>query len=112
MQEQGVLIRRGVSEVPHRVLGKGLILWGHSQALVIGEEHLLGCLAPAGDLVAVHAEGACLFGMALHCFCRPAQVVLGHEVGVDVVVSDGAVLVGSRDTVDAKLVGGGIVVPQ
>ena len=79
VQEQGVLVRRGVSEVPDLVFGKGFVLRGHSQALVVGDEHLLGCLA---------------------------------EVGVDVVVGEGAVLVGSGDAVDAEPVGGGVEVPE
>ena len=108
VQEQRVLIRRGGSEVPHLVLGKGLILWGHFQALVVGDEHLLGCLAPAGGLIGIHAKGACLLGMALHRLCRPAQIVLGHEVGVDVVVGQRAILIGSGDAIDAKPVGGGV----
>ena len=108
VQEQGVLVRRGVGEVPYLVFGKGLGLRGHSEALVIRDEHLLGCLAPSGGLVGVHAECACLLGIALHPLCRPAQVALGHKVGVDVVVSDGTVLVGSGDSIDAELVGGGV----
>ena len=112
VQEQGVLVRRGVGEVPHLVFGKGLVLWGHSQAFVVGDEHLLGCLAPSGCLVGLHTQCACLLGIELHPLCRPAQVALGHEVGVDVVVTEGAVLVGSGDTVDAELVGGGVEEPE
>ncbi len=112
VQEQGVLVRRGAGKVPYLVLSKGLGLRGHSQALVVGDEHLLSRLAPTGGLVGVHAQSACLLGMALHRLCRPAQVVLGHEVGVDVIVSDSAVLVGSGDAVDAEPVGGGVVVPK
>ena len=38
------------SEVPHVVLGKGIVLWGHAEAFVIGDEHLLGGLAPTVGL--------------------------------------------------------------
>ena len=112
VQEQGVLVWRGVSEVPHLVFGKVLVLRGHSEALVVGDEHLLGCLAPAGRLVGLHAKCACLLGIKLHPLCRPAQVALSHEVGEDVVVSEGAVLVGPSDSVDAEFVGGGVEEPE
>ena len=112
VQEQRVLVRRGVCEVPHLVFGKVLVLRGHFEALVVGNEHLLGCLAPTGGLFGVHAKCAGLLGKALHPLCRPVQVMLCHEVGVDVVVSQGAVLVGSGDTVDAEQVGGGIEKPE
>src|SRR5438309_1455387 len=87
-------------------------MWGHSQALVVGNEHLLGCLAPAGRLVGLHAKCACLLGIKLHPLCRPAQVALSHEVGEDVVVSEGAVLVWPSDSVDAEFVGGGVEEPE
>src|SRR5258708_19947496 len=51
MQEQRVLVRRGVGEVPYLVFGKGLGLRGHSEALVIRDEHLLSRLAPPRSLV-------------------------------------------------------------
>ena len=106
VQEQRVLVRRGVSEVPHLVFGKVLVLRGHPEVLVVRDEHLLGCLAPTGGLFGFHAKGARLLGKALHPLCRPVQITLRHEVGVDVVVGEGAVLVGSGDAVDAELAGG------
>ena len=51
VQEQGVLVRPGVSEVPHRVLGKSFCLGGHSESLVPYDEHLLSRAAPACGLV-------------------------------------------------------------
>src|SRR5437588_2340657 len=65
VQQQGVLLRSSACEVPHLVFSKGFVLWGHSEALVVRDEHLLGCLAPTGGLFGVHAERACLPGMAL-----------------------------------------------
>ncbi len=68
----------------------------------MGQIHPLGGLAPAGDLVAVHAECAGRLGIALRRLGRRAQVLLRHEVGVDVVVGEGAVLIRSGDAVDAE----------
>ena len=101
-----------MGEVPDLVFCKGFVLRGYSEPLIVWDEHLLGCLTPAGCLVCLYAKCACLLRIALHPFCCPAQVALGHEVGVDVVVGEGAVLVWSGDAVDAKLVGDGVEVPQ
>jgi len=47
--------------------------------------------------------------MALGGVCRGVEIVLGHEVGVDVVVGHGGVLVGARYPVDAELAVGVVV---
>ena len=112
VQEQGVLVRRDVGEIPDLVFGKGFVLRGYPESHIIWDEHLLGCLAPAGCLSVLYAECAGLLGIAFHTLCRPAQVALGHEVGVDVVVGDGAVLIGSGDAVDAELVCDSVEIPE
>ena len=112
VQEQGVLVRCGMSEIPDLVFGKGFVLRGYPELLIVRDEHLLGCLAPAGCLVCCYTKCACPLGIELHPLCCPAQVTLRHEVGVDVVVGDGAVLVGSGDAVDAELVCDSVEIPE
>src|SRR5947207_15915965 len=87
--------------------GKGFSLWIYSQLVIVGDKHLLRRLAPARHLGALHTERFCLSGMALHRFCGPAQIVLGHQVGIDVVISYGTILVRPGYSIDAKLVSGG-----
>src|SRR5215211_2061417 len=53
----------------------------HAERLVVGDEHGLGRVPPFGRL---------------------PQVVLRHEVGVDIIIGDGAVLVWAGNAVDAE----------
>jgi hypothetical protein len=70
---------------------------------------LTTCLLPVVHLGASHVERPGLRGMALHCAGGGAQVVLGHQVRVDVVVGQRAVLVRSRDAVDSELAAARVV---
>ncbi len=88
------------------MLGEALVLRRHAEVWVVRQVHPPGRLSPAGNLLAIDTERARLLGMALGGLRRAAQVLLGHEVGVDVVVGDGTVFVGSADAVDAEMAGG------
>src|SRR5579863_1840205 len=50
--------------------------------------------------------------MTQHSFCRPAQVMPGHQVGVDIVVSEGTILVRPGNTIYAELVSGSMKVTE
>jgi hypothetical protein len=83
----------------------------HAEHLVERDAYRLRGVAPARHLLGVHPEpgggprvpGGHLGGVA--------EVQLRHEVGVDVVVDDRGVLVGTGHAVDAELAGR-VVVPQ
>jgi outer membrane lipopolysaccharide assembly protein LptE/RlpB len=79
-----------------------------AQVLVVGDQHRLRRVAPAGGLLVVHAERLGQLRVALDRVGRGAEVPLRHQVGVDVVVGHRAVLVGSGDAIDAEPVGGGV----
>ena len=93
------------------MLGERLRLRVDSQLLVVGDEHRLRGVTPGGGLLVVDAELGGALGMARHSVDGRAQVPLGHQVRVDVVVGDGAVLVRSGDAVDPEAAGS-VVVPQ
>ncbi len=96
------MLRRRVREVPDLMLGKGLGLGMNFQLVVVGDEDRLGGVAPGGCFLHVNAELVSAIRMTLDgSSCRP-EVVLCHQVGIDIVVGDRAVLVGAGDAVDAK----------
>src|SRR6202035_652312 len=68
-------------------------------------------VAPTRGLLVVDSELGGAFRVALGGVEGLAQVPLGHEVGVHVVVGDRAVLVGAGDTIDAEAPGS-VVMPQ
>ena len=109
VQQQRVLLGRGVLEVPRLVLGEALGLGVDAQLLVEGDQHRLRGVAPGGRLLRVDAELGGPVGVAFDGVGGQAQVSLRHQVGVDVVVGDGAVLVGAGDAVDAKAPAGVVV---
>ena len=82
--------------------GEAVGLRVHAQRLVVGDVHRLGGVAPGGGLLVVDAEVPGDVGVAVGGVGGGAQVLLGHQVGVDVVVGDRAVLVGAGDPVDAE----------
>src|SRR6266487_1942264 len=106
MQEQRVLVRSGASEIPHLVFGKGLGLRSYSKALIVRHKHLISSIAPTGDLFGIYTQCVCHRGMALHRLDCRMQIMLRHEIRVDIVVSDSTILVGSSDSVDAEPVDG------
>ena len=63
---------------------------------------LAAAAAPFLPFDFVHRQGSGLFWKTVRQFGRTSQIPLGHQVGVDVVVGDGAVLIGPGDPVDAK----------
>ena len=56
VQQQRVLLGRGALEVPDLVLGEALGLRVDAELVVVGDEHRLGGVAPAGGLLVVDAE--------------------------------------------------------
>src|ERR1039457_2522765 len=59
-------------------------------------------IPPGSGLLRVDAEFPGPFRMALRHVSGRCQVPLGHQVGVDVVVGDGTVLVRAGDPVDVE----------
>ena len=69
--------------------------WGWTAELgVVGDEHRPRGVPPGRELGVVDAELAGALRMSLGGVGRGAQVALRHQVGVDVVVGERAVLVG------------------
>jgi hypothetical protein len=94
------------------VLGEAFGLRVDAAGVVPGDDHVVGGFAPAGRLVAVGAEPGGLGGMSYDGVGGCAQVPLGEQVGVDVVVGDRAVLVGASDTVDPEPASLAVVVAE
>ena len=84
------------------MLGEALGLRVDAQLLVVGDEDGPRGVAPGGRLLGVDTERCGAVGVAFDGVGGQAQVSLRHQVGVDVVVGDRAVLVGAGDPVDAK----------
>ena len=99
----------GAREVPELVVGEALRLRVDAEGLVPGNGHRLGRVPPGRRLFEVGAEGGGMPRMALHGLGRRAQVPLRHQVRVDVVVRDRAVLVRPGDAVDAEAALGVVV---
>src|SRR5262249_56996310 len=72
------------------------------ERLVVGDEHALGGVTPAGRLLQVDAEFAGPVRVPFGRLGGRQQVMPGHQVGVDVVVGEGAVLVRAGDAVDVE----------
>src|SRR6266542_1853441 len=102
VQEQRVALGGGGGEVPALVLGEALRLRVHAARLVPREKHVAGGGPPGGGFFSVDGElrGAMrVAGDGVGC---RIEVPLREQVGVDVVVGECAVLVGSGDAVDAE----------
>ena len=103
MQQQGVLLRSVVEAKSQRSWSVNASACSvHAAFRVVGDRHRVGGVAPSRALLLVDAQGGGRIGKALHGPEGLAQVTLGHEVGVDVVVGHRRVLVGPGDAVDAK----------
>jgi hypothetical protein len=102
VQQQGILIRLRGGEVPTRVIRVHLALLVDAQAQVERDHHPRGCVAPRRRLLLLDAELFGEVGMAPDHVRRGAEVLLGHEVRVHVVVDERVVLVGTGDAVDAE----------
>src|ERR1700737_2922251 len=72
------------------------------ERVVVGHIRAVGGVAPAGYFLLIDAEFAGRLGVAVGGVGGRAQILLCHQVGVDVVVCDGAVLVRAGDSVDAE----------
>ena len=75
----------------------------HAELVVVRDDHALGGGAPRRHLLGRDAELARAVLMALAGGGGAEQVLLRHQVRVDVVVDDRAVLVGAGDAVDAEV---------
>ena len=73
-----------------------------AERLVPRDDHVARGVAPGGRLLEVDAELGGAARVARDRVGRGAQVPLRHQVRVDVVVGDRAVLVGAGDAVDAE----------
>ena len=73
-----------------------------AQGFVVRNKHSLGGVAPGGCFLEVDTELGRAIRVVLDGVGRRAQVPLCHQVGVDVVVGNGAVFVGAGDSVDPK----------
>src|SRR5581483_11034098 len=112
VKKQRVLVGSGGGEVPLLVVGEALRLRVDAAGVVPGDDHVVSGLAPAGGLVGAGAEPGGLDGVGCDRVGGCAQVPLGEQVGVDVVVGDRAVFVGSGDAVDPERVSGAVVVAE
>jgi hypothetical protein len=104
VQQQRILVRRRVLEVPGLVLQEVLILRVQAALLVVGHVHGIGRPLPFAALRFIHPQARGRLrvpGGGLH---GRAQVELRHQVRVDVVVHEGGVLVGSRHAVNPEVV--------
>jgi hypothetical protein len=109
VQHQRILILARARKVPDRVLGELLVLGMHASRLVVGDEHGLGRVPPGGRLIGTDIELPGALRVALDGVGRCPQVLLRHEVGVDIIVGDGAVLVRTGNTIDAEVAVGVVV---
>ena len=102
VEQQRVVVGAGAGEVPAGVLGEVLRLRVDFELLVVGDRHRLRRVAPGGDLLVVDPERLGGVAVALGELGGGVEVLLRHQVGVDVVVGDRRVLVGAGDPVDAE----------
>jgi hypothetical protein len=98
VQQQRVLVAGGL-EVPLRQPGEPFVLLVDAQAAVVGDGDRVGRLPPGRHLLDGDAEAAGQLGVAVRGLGRAEQVV-GGEVGEQVVLDDGAVLVRPGDPDD------------
>ena len=75
----------------------------HLEDLIPRDAHVRGRVAPGGRFLRGHVELARLFLELFHQVGGGGEVVLRHQVRVEVVVLDRAVLVRAGDAVDAEL---------
>src|SRR5829696_4411581 len=76
----------------------------HTERLVVGYEYSLCRVSPRGHLLRSDTQ---LLGTVRTALCglgRREEVLLGHEVGVDVVVGDSTVLVWAGNAIDAEVI--------
>jgi hypothetical protein len=109
VQQQRVLLSTVVGEVPDLVAGEPVGLGVHSQRLVVRNDHARGRLPPAGHLFVVDAKLAGTFALPRGCVGRRVQVLLRHQICIDIVIGNGTVLVRPGDSVDSESAGAVVV---
>jgi hypothetical protein len=75
----------------------------HAERLVVGDGHGLRRVPPGGGFLVADAEFAGAVGVPFGRVGGGEQVCLRHQVGVDVVIGEGAVLVRAGDPVDVEV---------
>jgi hypothetical protein len=73
-----------------------------SQRLVVRNDHAGGRLPPAGHLGVVDAEFGGTVAVPRCCVGGREQVLLRHEICIDIVIGNSTVLVGPGDSVDSE----------
>src|SRR5262249_60297218 len=101
-----VVVLGGVHEVPPGVVRESLVLRVDVEVLVERDVHCRRGVAPGGGLLGGDAELAGRVGQLDGQVGGAGEVPLGHQVGVDVVVLDGAVLVRAGHAVDPEMADG------
>ncbi len=109
VQQQRVLIGSRRGEVPARVVRVPFALLVDAEARVERHHDPRRGVTPRRRLFHLDAQLVGEVGMALDHLRRGPQVLLGHEVRVDVVVDERVVLVGTGDAVDAEPPSGVVV---
>ena len=103
VEEEWVALGRRVLEVPALVAGEPLGLTVDAEVGVVRGHHVVRGVAPGGGLLDVGAELGRDVRVSHDRVGGLAQVPLGHEVRVDVVVGDRCVLVRAGDSVDPEV---------
>ncbi len=109
VQEERVVAGGRVGEIPAFVIGEVAVLGVHTQLLVVGHVHGIGGRTPGGDLRCRDAQFRGDRAVALRRGGRRTQVGPCHQVGVDVVVGQGRVLVRSRHAIDVEALVGAVM---
>ena len=111
VQQQRVVVLGCVLKVPPGVIGEALVLRVDVEALVKRDVHRGRRVPPGGRLLSRHTQGFGRAGELLGQIGRAGQVPLRHQVGVDVVVLDRAVLIRSGHALDPEPARG-VVLPE
>ena len=82
--------------------GEVLVLRVDAEHLVVGRDHALSRVSPIGELLRRHSELGAPIRVVLCDLGGDPQIPRGHQVGVDVVVSQRAVLIRAGDAIDPK----------
>jgi hypothetical protein len=102
VQQERVLLRGRVLEVPDLVVGEALGLRMDAELFVPGDDHVARGVTPGRGLLQVGAESSGVTRMARDGVGCVNEVLLREQIRVDVVVGDRAVLVGTSDPVDPE----------
>src|SRR5579875_959776 len=106
MEKERILVCSGAGEVPNLMFCEVFILWCHFEPSIIRKEDLFGGSTPVANLIGSHVQPLSSLRVALRDIRRRTQVVLSHEIGVDVIINKSAILIGAGDAIDTKLAPG------